>query len=125
MSREKVNEKEAMRRMKELLKEGAIMLSETCPICGLPLFKLKNGDIICPIHGKVYIVSSDEEAREIEISETIKLIEYEATKRLRSMLTENMEPSKALTWLKIVEEVERIRSLREERIIRISQQKTQ
>ena len=125
MPREKVNEKEAMRRMKELLKEGAIMLSETCPICGLPLFKLKNGDIICPIHGKVYIVSSDEEAREIEISEIIKLIEYEATKRLRSMLTENMEPSKALTWLKIVEEVERIRSLREERIIRISQQKTQ
>jgi len=122
LPREKVNEEEAMRRMKELLKEGAVMLSETCPICGLPLFRLKNGDVVCPIHGKVYIVSSDEEAREVEISEIIKLVEYEAVKRLKDMLGEGMEPSEALVWLRIVEEVERIRSLREGRTSNISQQ---
>ncbi|HEU97496.1 MAG TPA: hypothetical protein ENO36_01385, partial [Fervidicoccus fontis] len=37
------------------------MLPHSCPICGSPLFKLKNGDIVCPIHGKVAIVSDESE----------------------------------------------------------------
>jgi UPF0148 protein len=114
MSRE-INEEEAMRRMKQLLQQGAVMLNQTCPICGLPLFRLKNGDVVCPIHGKVFLVSSDEEAREVEISEVIKLIEYRAIKKLEELLNEDFEPSEAFSWLRLVEEVERIRNLRAER----------
>ena len=110
-----INEEEAMRKMKLLLQQGAVMLNETCPICGLPLFRLKNGDVVCPIHGKVFLVSSEEEAREVEIGEIIKLVEYRAVKRLEELLNEDFEPSEALAWLRVVEEAERIRNLRAER----------
>ena len=36
-----------------LLREGATMLPETCPICGSPLYKLKDGRVVCPIHGEI------------------------------------------------------------------------
>jgi len=36
-----------------LLREGATMLPETCPICGSPLYRLKDGRIVCPIHGEI------------------------------------------------------------------------
>jgi UPF0148 protein len=37
---------EDVKRMSDLLKSGATMLSDTCPVCGSPLFKVK-GDIFC------------------------------------------------------------------------------
>jgi len=37
---------EDVKRMADLLKSGATMLSDTCPVCGSPLFKVK-GDIFC------------------------------------------------------------------------------
>jgi UPF0148 protein len=37
-----------VKEMAELLRKGARMMSEACPECGTPLFKLKNGEIICP-----------------------------------------------------------------------------
>jgi len=33
--------------MAELLSAGATMLSKSCPNCGAPLFKLKDGKILC------------------------------------------------------------------------------
>jgi UPF0148 protein len=37
---------EDVKRMADLLKSGATMLSDVCPNCGSPLFKVK-GDIFC------------------------------------------------------------------------------
>jgi UPF0148 protein len=37
---------EDVKRMADLLKSGATMLSDVCPECGSPLFKVK-GDIFC------------------------------------------------------------------------------
>ena len=37
---------EDVKRMADLLKSGATMLSDVCPDCGSPLFKVK-GDIFC------------------------------------------------------------------------------
>src|SRR5262249_29645349 len=37
---------EDVRRMADLLKSGATMLSETCPVCGSPLFRVK-GEVFC------------------------------------------------------------------------------
>jgi UPF0148 protein len=37
---------EDVRRMADLLKSGATMLSDTCPVCGSPLFRIK-GEVFC------------------------------------------------------------------------------
>ena len=39
---------EAVKKMAELLKLGAIMLPQKCPVknCNLPLFKLRSGEIV-------------------------------------------------------------------------------
>jgi UPF0148 protein len=39
---------EGMKEMAEMLRQGAKMLSTTCPECGAPLFQLKTGEIFCP-----------------------------------------------------------------------------
>ncbi|MHA1594842.1 MAG: Sjogren's syndrome/scleroderma autoantigen 1 family protein [Candidatus Baldrarchaeia archaeon] len=53
---------EKLARMVDLLRAGAVMLSETCPVCHSPLFKV-GGDVYCPsCQKKVVIVKRDEEA---------------------------------------------------------------
>ncbi len=37
---------EDVKRMADLLKSGATMLSDICPVCGSPLFKVR-GDVFC------------------------------------------------------------------------------
>jgi UPF0148 protein len=91
------------------------MLEQTCPICGLPLFRLKNGDVVCPLHGKVYIVNSDEEAREVEIDETLRRLEYFASVRLRELMDKG-DVSEAGDLLSIMEQAERVMRLRLERL---------
>ena len=105
---------EAMKRMVALLQEGAVMLAETCPLCGLPLFRRRSGETVCPVHGRVVIVSSDEEAREVELDSVIKMVEYEAASRIRGLLSGG-SPEEIREWLEVIEAAERIRSLRERR----------
>jgi len=97
-----------------LVAEGATMLADTCPIDGLPLFKLKSGDIICPVHGKVWIVSSEAEAEEVEIDFIIRKVELHAAKRVYQSLNSD-DASELIPWLNVIETVERIRSIREAR----------
>lgn len=111
---EKVDRAKAMKKMVALLQQGATMLAESCPICGLPLFRLKSGEVVCPIHGRVVIVSSDEEAREVEIDSVIDMVEYEAASRVRGLL-QSGEPGEIKEWLEVIELAERIKGLRESR----------
>lgn len=39
--------KERMRRMADLLRQGATLLDKACPVCSTPLFQLPNGEIWC------------------------------------------------------------------------------
>jgi UPF0148 protein len=49
--------------MADLLRQGATMLSRSCPECGTPLFQLKSGEIICAnCQRRVVIVPEGEEA---------------------------------------------------------------
>jgi len=51
----------SMKEMGELLRRGARMMSKACPVCGTPLFRLKNGEIVCPSCKRpVKIVKGDE-----------------------------------------------------------------
>ncbi len=52
-----------MKEMAELLRSGATMMSQSCPECGSPLFRLKSGDIWCAkCQRQVVIVKEGEEA---------------------------------------------------------------
>jgi UPF0148 protein len=112
--REVYRDQEVVKRMTRLVAEGATMLADTCPIDGLPLFKLKSGDIICPVHGKVWIVSSEAEAEEVEIDFIIRKVELHAAKRVYQSLNSD-DASELIPWLNVIETVERIRSIREAR----------
>ena len=103
-----------VKRMAQLMMQGAVMLAETCPICGLPLFRLRNGEVICPVHGRVVIVSSDEEAREVEIDSVVRDVEHYAAMKVRELM-EQGDPREILEWLHVIEASERIRGLRRER----------
>jgi UPF0148 protein len=105
---------EVVRRMTRLVAEGATMLAETCPVDGLPLFKLKSGDIVCPVHGKVWIVSSEAEAEEVEIDFIIRKVELQAAKRVYQLLSSD-DASELIPWLNVIETAERIRNIRETR----------
>ena len=52
-----------MKGMANLLRQGATMLSRSCPECGTPLFQLKSGETICAnCQRRVVIVPEGEEA---------------------------------------------------------------
>lgn len=104
---------EIVKKMARLMMQGAVMLSERCPICGLPLFRLKTGEIICPVHGRVMIVSSEEEADEIRLDSTIRMVEKYAASRVEGLIGEE-DPNRILEWLRVIEAVERIKQLRRE-----------
>ena len=52
----------SVRKMAELLRQGATMLADACPQCGSPLFKVKD-DIYCAkCDRRIVYAQSDEEA---------------------------------------------------------------
>ncbi|MFP3219843.1 MAG: Sjogren's syndrome/scleroderma autoantigen 1 family protein [Candidatus Marsarchaeota archaeon] len=57
-----------IKRMADLLKSGATMLADTCPVCGSPLFKLRDGQVICPHCNRpvVYLRAGESEAAAME-----------------------------------------------------------
>lgn len=112
--RDYYKDKEVVKKMAQLMMQGAVMLGETCPICGLPLFRLRNGDVACPVHGKIILVSSEEEAREVEVDSIVSEVEHYAARKVRELLSQD-KPSEILEWLRVIEAGERIRELREKR----------
>ncbi len=105
---------EIVKKMARMMMQGAVMLAERCPICGLPLFRLRNGDIVCPIHGKVLIVSDEKEADEIRLDNTISMVEKYAASKVEGLIGSG-SPDEILDWLRVIEAVERIKTLREQR----------
>ncbi len=103
--------------MAELLKSGAIMLAETCPVegCHLPLFKLRTGEVICPIHGRVHIVKTEEEAREVYtrtyLLYILEKLEVYTLKTVENLLNSpDIEPTEYIKWLEVLERIHRIKS---------------
>lgn len=114
---EEVDKDKAVKKMSELLRSGAVMLDQTCPLCGLPLFKLRSGEVVCSIHGPVRVVKSESEAIEATTSavlnEAEKLISmklYSALKRLsENEDVDEYELKKVVYLLDILERVRRIK----------------
>lgn len=54
-------DKEAVKRMAELLRHGLTLTELACPVCASPIFRMKNGDLWCEKCRKKVIVVKDEE----------------------------------------------------------------
>lgn len=106
----------------ELLTQGATMLNESCPICHSPLFKLKNGDVVCPVHGKVYLVKSDEEEKKVKKDIVLGSTEDELINNLNYLLKKLKDnPEDSDIMMQIIRYLDAIERLR--RILGTSQQR--
>ncbi len=115
---------EVVKKMSELMRSGAVMLDIACPICSTPLFKLRSGEIVCPVHGSVRVVRSDSEAVEVRSQFVLDRLELLATDRINKILDavskEDLEDDeiKLLTylekWLEVLERARRLKQVARE-----------
>ncbi|HIC98824.1 MAG TPA: hypothetical protein EYP08_04060 [Pyrodictiaceae archaeon] len=107
-------EKHVIKQMADLLRAGAAMLAERCPVCGLPLFRLRSGEIICPQHGRVFVVRSESEYRKVSAQGVLEELEELATKKISELIYklekgyDREAISELREWLNILEQVERL-----------------
>jgi len=100
----------------ELLKQGAVMLEIACPICNFPLFRMKSGEVLCPNHGRVYIVKTEEEERQIKSSYVLDEVEevlvqglYALSEKLRKDPTDQDSIRQLVYYLDAIERLKKIR----------------
>jgi UPF0148 protein len=108
-----------VKKMAELLKSGATMLSETCPECGTPLFR-KGGETFCPKCNKpVVIIKSAEQEARLMTDRILENAEQTLLAKIQevnlAMKNEN-DPEKLITygnamstWLGAIEKLRRLR----------------
>jgi len=111
--------KETIRRMAELLKSGATMLSMVCPKCKSPLYRLKTGEIICPNCGiRYYVVTEEERESDVLVQATLDQLERNVLKvisdinaRIGEAIGDDVSSyGKSLSiWLDVLERIERIK----------------
>ncbi len=92
-----IEREKVVQKMANLLRKGATMLQETCPIHNVPLFKLKTGEIVCPACGKrVIILKEGEEHKEVQVRTALGMeqVLFEKLRYLTYMLSEEKEPEK-------------------------------
>ncbi len=83
------SEKEKVyKRMAELLKAGNAMLADVCPDCKVPLFRMKDGKIICPSCNRVAIY--------IKHGEELAVAKYQAIERLLATIIYKLSELEAL-----------------------------
>jgi len=100
---------DVIKKMADLLRAGATMLSERCPICGLPLFRLRSGEVICPVHGRVYIVKTESEVTRITVQGVLERLERLAAEEIARAMERGAEGIAELgKWLDVLERTERI-----------------
>ncbi|WFO76307.1 hypothetical protein J4526_03495 [Desulfurococcaceae archaeon MEX13E-LK6-19] len=112
-----MSNKEALKKMSELLRSGAVMLPEKCPVknCSMPLFRLRTGEVVCPVHGRVYLVRSDEEAREVlarvSASKVLEALENKVLEILSKAVESPEERGyrEIIGWLEVLERIRRIK----------------
>ena len=105
-----------MKNMGELLRKGATMLSESCPECNTPLFRLKDGSLICPMCNKpVVIVSADADTEGMAQQDSIDKTLLNKVKEIQGKLEVETEPEKINvlleTLMKLLDARERVRKI--------------
>ena len=109
-----------VKKMAELLKSGATMLSETCPECGTPLFR-KGKETFCPKCNKpVVIIRSAEEETRLKADRVLEDSEQTLLSKIRelnSAIKNETDPEKLVVygnalanWLGAMEKLRRLRN---------------
>jgi UPF0148 protein len=109
-----------VKRMAELLKSGATMLSEICPECGTPLFKIGE-EIICPECNKpVVIIKATEEETKVLGERVLATVEQTILKKIQeteTMIKDEKDPGKLIefgnvlsSWLTALEKIRKLKS---------------
>ncbi|TSA43565.1 hypothetical protein D4R54_00415 [archaeon] len=109
-----------VKRMADLLRSGATMLQETCPVCATPLFRLGK-DTFCPkCNRPVAIVKSAEEEVRLASQQVLdnldqaileKIAELNATIKNEHGLAPLRELGEAVkTYLSALEQIRKLRS---------------
>ncbi len=109
-----------VKKMAELLKSGATMLSETCPECGNPLFR-KGKETFCPKCNKpVVIIQSAEQETRLMADRVLEDTQQTLLSKIQEVniaLKNETDPGKmvvygnALTsWLDAVERIRRLKT---------------
>ncbi len=101
----------------DLLRQGATMLSDACPECGMPLFRLKNGEVVCPTHGRIYLVKDDEEEETIKKNVTMEQVEgilinnlYYLSNKVKEDPNDQESLMQMIRYLDAIERVRRVRA---------------
>jgi UPF0148 protein len=105
---------QSMKEMADMLRQGAKMLSMSCPECGTPLFQLKTGEIFCP-HEKreVKIVKEGEDVEQMKQDATLEQTLRSKLKLLQQRLDASTDPSEirelALTITVLLDAMNRLK----------------
>ena len=108
-----------IKKMAELLKSGAAMLSETCPECGTPLFR-KGNETFCPNCNKpVVIIRSAEQETRLMADRVLEDSEQTLLAKIREVnvaMKIEKDPQKLVvygnalaSWLDSIEKLRRLR----------------
>ena len=103
-----IDRDQLVKAMARLMQSGAIMLDSTCPICGSPLFRLRNGDIVCPVHGRIHVVSSEQEASLVRAANVVRGLIDHAARKIEYLVESGGDPAEIDAWLGILEKAVRV-----------------
>jgi UPF0148 protein len=113
---------DGIKKMADLLRVGATMLSDSCPKCNSPLFKLTTGEVYCAnCDRKVVIVKEGMETSDAvtpstlaALEETILLKLQEIERKIKNSRLERLQTTANLanTLLDALEKVRKLRKVR-------------
>jgi UPF0148 protein len=119
LPQEKTSEEQHIKRMADLLRQGAVLTDLACPACSSPLFKLKSGDLWCAkCEKKVIVMKEGEEPRitshlvmdAMEATLLVKVQEIQNRMQHEQNVEELQKMGKALAEL--LEDLEKIRKIK-------------
>jgi UPF0148 protein len=114
------NQDKHIKRMAELLRQGATLTDLSCPVCASPLFRLKDGTLWCgKDEKKVIIVKEGEGTPEIAGSGALETLEATLMAKVQDIQskiqrTENAEELQKLSAAlsELLDNVEKIRKMK-------------
>jgi UPF0148 protein len=91
----------SVKKMAELLRQGATMLADACPLCGSPLFKVKNDTFCVKCDRRIIYAESDEEAEAQAAKSLIPELRETLINKLKALndIIDNETDTEALTKL--------------------------
>ncbi len=109
-----------VKRMADLLKSGATMLSETCPECKSPLFKVKDELLCVRCNRPVVVIRATEDESKVIAAQALGKLEQTALMKvdeINSAIAVEKDPEEIerlrlslSDWLTVIERVRKLRS---------------